>query len=83
MTKKKDPLVDDFCHRLRDALPPSVRALGKDIEQVLCDTMQATFEKLNVVTREEFDAQTKVLARLREKIEQLEHELANLEKRCP
>ena len=83
MTKKKEPLVDDLCNRLRDALPPSVRALGKDIEQALCDIVQTAFEKLNLVTREEFDAQTKVLARLREKIEQLEHELANLEKRCP
>jgi len=39
------------------------------------------FAKLDLVTREEFDVQRKVLARSREKIEQLEKQVAELEAR--
>ena len=83
MDYKKESLMDDLCSRVRGALPPSVRVLGDDIEKALIDVVQTTFEKLHLVTQEEFDVQTKVLARLREKVEQLERELANLEKRYP
>ena len=37
------------------------------------------FARLDLVTREEFDVQTKVLARSRAKIEQLEQQVAALE----
>jgi BMFP domain-containing protein YqiC len=38
-----------------------------------------TFSKLDLVTREEFDAQRAVLLRSREKIDALERQLAELE----
>ncbi len=41
--------------------------------------LQGSFSRLNLVSREEFDAQTAVLLRTREKLEQLEHQLAKLE----
>jgi BMFP domain-containing protein YqiC len=41
--------------------------------------LQATFEKMNLVTREEFDIQTSVLTRTREKLEALEKTVARLE----
>jgi BMFP domain-containing protein YqiC len=41
--------------------------------------MMSTFSKLDLVTREEFDAQRAVLLRSREKIDALERQLAELE----
>jgi BMFP domain-containing protein YqiC len=41
--------------------------------------MMSTFSRLDLVTREEFDAQRAVLMRSREKIETLERQLAELE----
>ncbi len=41
--------------------------------------LQSSFSRLNLVSREEFDAQTAVLLRTREKLEQLERQLAELE----
>lgn len=41
--------------------------------------LHGTFNRLDLVTRDEFDAQKAVLARTREKIEQLERQLAQLE----
>lgn len=41
--------------------------------------MQSTFTKMNLVGREEFDVQSAVLARTREKLEALEQLIAQLE----
>lgn len=43
--------------------------------------IESKLRELNLVTREEFDAQTKVLARTREKVEALEKVVAELEKK--
>ena len=40
--------------------------------------LQATLSKLDVVSREEFDVQTQVLAKTREKIELLEKQVQEL-----
>jgi hypothetical protein len=42
--------------------------------------MQAGFQKLDLVSREEFDVQAAVLARTREKLEALEKRLEELER---
>lgn len=43
--------------------------------------LQGTFDRLDLISREEFDAQKAVLLRTREKVEQLEQQLAELESR--
>ncbi len=76
-----DPkLLDDLTRRLTDAMPPAAKAMRADVEKNLRATVQAALAKLDLVTREEFDVQTKVLARTRARIEQLEKQLAALEK---
>lgn len=53
---------------------------GQDMVQQQIKTMlQTSFAKLDLVTREEFDAQSAVLQRTREKLEQLEAKVAELE----
>ena len=53
---------------------------GQDMLQQQLNTMlQSSFAKLDLVTRDEFDAQTAVLQRTREKLEQLEAQVAALE----
>ncbi len=51
-----------------------------DWEKNVRALLSATFAKLDLVTREEFDVQRQVLARAREKITQLEARLAELER---
>jgi ubiquinone biosynthesis accessory factor UbiK len=67
--------LDDAAKKLFDALPPSLQNLEQDIEQKFKEVLQTTFSRLDLVTREEFDVQVKVLARTREKIEALEQQL--------
>ena len=70
---------DDIARRLTEAMPASARAVQDDLEKNLRAAAQATFAKLDLVTREEFDVQRKLLARSRAKIERLEKQVAELE----
>lgn len=73
--------LDDIAQRLNNAMPATAKALQKDLEKNLRAATQSVFAKLDLVTREEFDVQCKVLARSRAKIEQLEKQVAELEAR--
>jgi len=53
---------------------------GQDmLQQQIKQMLQSSFAKLDLVTRDEFDAQAAVLSRMREKLEQLEAQVAALE----
>ncbi|TCV88207.1 accessory factor UbiK family protein [Sulfurirhabdus autotrophica] len=51
----------------------------KDIEKNMRAMLAGTFSRLDLVTREEFDVQQEVLLRTREKLNQLEARMAELE----
>lgn len=77
-----DPkLFDDLARRLADAVPTGIRELQQDVEKNLRAVLQASLSKLDLVTREEFDVQARVLARTREKLDKLEKTLSELETR--
>ena len=54
---------------------------AKDLERNFRAMLGATFARLDLVSREEYDVQVKVLARAREKLEALEARIAQLESR--
>jgi BMFP domain-containing protein YqiC len=72
-------IFDDIARRLSGAMPASAQAVQDDLEKNLRAAAQAAFTRLDLVTREEFDVQRKVLARSRAKIELLEKQVAELE----
>ncbi len=55
---------------------------AKDIEKNMRALLTQGFSKLDLVTREEFDIQTQVLARAREQLSALEARIAELEARA-
>jgi BMFP domain-containing protein YqiC len=55
---------------------------AKDVEKNLRALLASFFSRLDLVTREEFDIQARVLARTREKLEALEARVAELERRA-
>ena len=71
--------IDDLARRLSDLVPPGLDAARADLEKNFRAALQAGLGKLDLVTREEFDVQRAVLLRTREKLEQLEHTVAELE----
>ncbi len=54
-------------------------ALGRDVKDSIDATIQGYFEDMNLVSRQEFDVQQKVLAKTRAKLEQLEKALEEIE----
>jgi BMFP domain-containing protein YqiC len=73
--------IDDLAHQISKHIPMGVRELQQDLEQNIRSVLQSALAKLDLVTREEFDVQTRVLARTREKLEQQEKIIAALEER--
>jgi len=71
--------IDQLARQLADAVPRNLRALGEDLERNFRSLLQSGFERMDLVTREEFDLQTAVLERTREKLERLEQRIAALE----
>lgn len=75
-----DPKVfDDMARRLADGLPSGLTVLRDDLQKNFRAIIQSVLGKMDLVTREEFDVQTQVLARTRAKLEQLEQEITELE----
>ena len=54
---------------------------AKDIEKNVRAMMSQGFQRMDLVTREEFDIQSRVLAKTREKLEALEAKVTELEKK--
>ena len=52
-----------------------------DIEKNIDALLKGMFTKMELVTREEFDVQTEVLKRTRQKLEELEKNLSEIEAR--
>lgn len=73
--------VETLAKNLYTALPENLRHIEKDLQQQFKDILQAAFEKMDLVTREEFDVQVKVLARTREKVDALQAQLNELAKK--
>lgn len=76
---KKSDFLSDLSSRLSNALPDGIKNAKKDMEKNFHAILQKAFAKFDLVTREEFDAQSKVLVRTRKKLEALEKELRELE----
>jgi BMFP domain-containing protein YqiC len=72
-------VIDDLARRLNDLVPPGLKDARADLEQNFKASLQAGLAKLDLVTREEFDAQRAVLLRTRQKVEELERAVAALE----
>lgn len=73
------PQIDALARQLADAVPKNLRALGEDLEKNFRSLLLAGFERMDLVTREEFDLQAAVLERSREKLEALEARIASVE----
>jgi BMFP domain-containing protein YqiC len=78
----KGERLDELARRLADSVPPSVRALGQDLEANFKAVLQSGLAKLDLVNRREFDVQAALLQRTLEKMTTMETRLKELEARA-
>ncbi|MFN5011274.1 MAG: accessory factor UbiK family protein [Gammaproteobacteria bacterium] len=75
--------IEDLVRRLMESIPPGVRGLQHDLESNFRAVLRANLARLDLVARDEFTAQTRVLERTRARLEELERRVAELESRLP
>jgi BMFP domain-containing protein YqiC len=75
--------IDDIARRLLEKVPPALRSVQEDLETSFRAILRERLSKLDLVTRDEFDAQTRVLERTRARLEALEARLAAMEGGAP
>lgn len=71
--------IDDTVKKLSESLPPGLNKFKNELEKNFRVILQSIFAKLDLVTREEFDVQKKVLTKTRIKINTLEKKITYLE----
>jgi ubiquinone biosynthesis accessory factor UbiK len=78
--KQPNDVFNDLQSRVSELLKNSP---ARDVERNVRAMLSQGFSKLELVTREEFDAQTQVLVRTRQRLEELERRVAELEQKLP
>ena len=73
----KPSKIERIIEDIMSSLPEGAKTLPYDIKQNVKISLQGVLSKLDVVTREEFDAQVAVLRRTREKLDAIEQSLAD------
>lgn len=77
MKKPIDEFIQQFCSHL----PPQLQDMKREFEEEFRKGLTLAIQKLQLVSREEFDIQTQVLLKTREKLERLERMVSELEKK--
>ena len=73
--------LDDLARRIQASLPPGLDDVREDVTRNVRAVVAAGIARMDLVEREEFDVQSAVLARTREKLEVLEARVRQLEER--
>lgn len=71
--------IEEIAKQITDSIPPGLKNIANDFEEKTKTVLQRKLAQLDVVTREEFDVQTQVLIKTREKLVELELKLTKLE----
>ena len=75
---KKNDLLDEISQRMASLLPMA-EGLGTDAKSKLSQTLKRALADMDILSREEFDAQADALRRAEQRIDDLEASLARLE----
>ena len=73
--------IEEISRRIEQAMPENMREGKQEFDKAVRQAVSNGFSRMDLVTREEFDVQTQVLARTRAKLEALEQRVETLERR--
>lgn len=73
--------LDSLVEALTQWIPPGLGEMPENLKQNMKQTLASGLEKMDLVSRQEFDVQTGVLAKTRAKLDALEKQVADLEAR--
>lgn len=70
---------EELTRQVLESLPSDLGKIQEGVEKNLKAALQATFSRLDLVSREEFNIQTELLSRTRALVEELEKKISELE----
>lgn len=73
--------IEQIAEQISDLVPAQVKSAADNLEGKVKQILQAKLAQLDVVSREEFDVQTQVLAKTRAKLDELEKRVTELQKK--
>ncbi|MDH5353768.1 MAG: accessory factor UbiK family protein [Gammaproteobacteria bacterium] len=73
--------INRLSERINQLLPPQLQQVKSDFDAQLKTLLQQQLSELELVSREEFDIQARVLQRTRAKLEALESRLDEMEQK--
>lgn len=72
-------MIDDLTRRLGESLPPGLVQKKEEMENQFRTVLTGAFERMNLVSREEFDAKCALLDETRSQLTELEARLEEIE----
>jgi len=72
--------LEEMAKKIADVIPQGVGGVPSAVQEQVKVILARTLEKIDLVSREEFDIQAAVLAKTRLKLEGLEKKVSELEK---
>ena len=77
---KIDPKnIDDIAKKIKGVLPESLKSSKEEMQKTLKSGAEGVFQKLDLVSREEYDIQVSLLQKCQKKIDELEAKISELE----
>ena len=78
---KFDPKnVENFANKIRDIMPESLKTSREEMQKTLRSGAEGVIQKLDLVSREEYDIQVALLKKCQERINELEAKISEMEK---
>ncbi|MCD8524911.1 MAG: accessory factor UbiK family protein [Gammaproteobacteria bacterium] len=71
--------LDDIVEKISAVLPQDIQALTEDLKKNIRVILDSAFEKMHLVTREEFEVQKQIVARVQERVQELENKVESLQ----
>ncbi len=74
-------ILDEVVHKVSAALPDDLKKGKEKIEKNVRGVAEGVFQQLDLVTRNEFDAQSEMLAQSQLRIKELQERIQELEEK--
>ncbi len=79
-TAALDQTVSDIVSKISAAVPDDLKTAKEGLEKNARATVEGAFQRLDLVTREEFDIQVLLLSKSQQRVKELEQRIIELEK---
>ncbi len=71
--------LEGIAKQITDSIPPGVKQLAEGLESRIKTILQTQLTRLDFVSREEFDVQTQVLIKTRQKLDEMSAQISAMQ----